>query len=133
MGTQENKAVVNRFQNEVTVDQNADPDLIDELLAPNYVNLAMEGIDRAGFMAMGTAMISVMKDPRMDDVELVAEGDAVFARFNYSFTVPDGSRTTARTMAYYRLADGKIVVNDVMSVPDMMQVLAPWVAPPLGA
>lgn len=41
----------------------------------------------------------------------------MFARFNYSFTLPDGSTTTARTMAYYRLADGKIVVNDVMSVP----------------
>jgi len=66
-----------------------------------------------------------MKDVRIDDLELVAEGDAVFARFNYSFTLPDGGTTTARTMAYYRLADGKIVVNDVMSVPDMLQVLGP--------
>jgi hypothetical protein len=36
-------------------------------------------------------------------------------------------------MAYYRLADGKIVVNDVMSVPDMLHVLGPLMAPPPGA
>jgi hypothetical protein len=44
MGTQENKAVVSRFMNEVTTGQNTDPELIDELieelLTPNYVNLA---------------------------------------------------------------------------------------------
>jgi len=34
-----------------------------------------------------------------------------------------------RTMAYYRIADGKIAVNDVMSDPDMMQVLGPLLAP----
>ncbi len=50
-------------------------------------------------------MTSVMKDVRIDDLELVTEGDSVFARFNYSFTLPDGSTTTARTMAYCRLAD----------------------------
>jgi len=32
-------------------------------------------------------------------------------------------------MAYYRLADGKIVVNDVMFVPDLMQLLGPFLAP----
>jgi len=32
-------------------------------------------------------------------------------------------------MAYYRLADGKIVVNSVMFVPDLMQVLGPFMAP----
>jgi hypothetical protein len=31
-------------------------------------------------------------------------------------------------MAYYRLADGKIVVNGVMFVPDLMQVLGPFMA-----
>jgi hypothetical protein len=36
-------------------------------------------------------------------------------------------------MAHYRLADDKIVVNDVMSVPDMFQVLGPHMAPPSGA
>jgi ketosteroid isomerase-like protein len=133
MGIEENKAVVRRFGDELTTGRNTDPDLIDELLAPNYVNLAMGDADISAFKAMIPAMTSIMKDVRIDDLELVAEGDSVFARFNYSFTLPDGSRTTARTMAYYRLADGKIVVNDVMSVPDMLQVLGPLMAPPPGA
>ena len=36
-------------------------------------------------------------------------------------------------MAYYRLVGGKIVVNDVMSVPDHFQVLVALMAPASGA
>jgi hypothetical protein len=36
-------------------------------------------------------------------------------------------------MAYYRLADGKIVVNDVMFAPDLFQVLGALMTPPPGA
>jgi ketosteroid isomerase-like protein len=133
MGAQENKAVVSRFMNEVTTGRNIDPDLIDELLAPNYVNLAMPDADLAAFKAMLPAMFSVMKEARIDDLELVAEGDAVLARFNHSVTLPDGSTMTARALAYYRLADGKIVVNDVMFVPDLLQIIAAQMAPPPGA
>jgi hypothetical protein len=57
--------------NEVTTGCKTDPDLIDELLAPNYVNLARGDADLAGFKAMGITMISMMKDVRIDDVELV--------------------------------------------------------------
>ena len=32
-------------------------------------------------------------------------------------------------MAYYRLADGRITVNDLMFVPDLMQALGPFMAP----
>jgi hypothetical protein len=32
-------------------------------------------------------------------------------------------------MAYYRFADGRIAVNDVMSDPDIMQALGPLLAP----
>ena len=41
MGTEENKAVVRRFMNEVLAGGNLD--VVDEVLAPNYVNLAMGG------------------------------------------------------------------------------------------
>ena len=72
--------------------------------------------------------------PRPDEFSrLVAEGDAVFARFNYTITLPDGSTTTARALAYCRLADGRIAVNDVMFDPDPMKVLGPLMAPPPGA
>ena len=52
------------------------------------------------------------------------------ARFNYRVTLPDRSMTTARGLAFFRLADCKIVVNDVMTVPDLMPVLAPLLEPP---
>jgi hypothetical protein len=72
----------------------------------------------------------VLKGQRFEDEELVAEGDVVTARFNYVLTLPDGSTTTARALAYYRLANGRIVVNDVMFDPDLMQVLGPLLASP---
>ena len=99
MGTDENKAVVSRFMNEVTTGSNLDPDLVDELCALNYVNVAMGDADLDTFKAMGTAMLALLKDVQIDDLELVAEGDAVCARFNYMCTLPDGSTTTSRALA----------------------------------
>jgi ketosteroid isomerase-like protein len=133
MGTEENKAVVRRFMHEVLADGNLD--VADEVLAPDYLNLAMGGSDLAGVKAMTAATNAALDNAalegqRFEDEELVAEGDAVFARFNYILTLPDGSTTTARTLAYYRLADGKIVLNDVMFDPDLMQVLGQLLAPP---
>jgi hypothetical protein len=52
MGTEENKAVVRRFMNEVIA--GGDIDVVDGMLAPNYTNLAMGGVDLAGIKAMVT-------------------------------------------------------------------------------
>ncbi len=130
MGAQENKAVVRRSMDEVIAGGNLD--VADEVLAPNYVNVAMGGADLAGLKAMVAAMSAALGEQRFDDEELVADGDAVFARFNYTVTLPDGSTATARALAYYRLADGRIVVNDVMFDPDLMPVLGPLRAQPPG-
>ncbi len=124
MGTEENKAVVRRFMNEVLVGGNLDA--VDDVLASNYVNLALGGADIAGVKAMLAATSAI--NQRVDDEELVAEGDAVVARFNHTVTLPDGSSRTSRALAYYRLADGKIVMNGVMFDPDLMQVLRPLMA-----
>ena len=109
MGTEKSKAVVRRFMTEVVAGGNLD--VADEVLAPNYVNLALGGADLAGIKAMFNATNALLKEQRVDDEELVAEGDAVFARFNYTITLPDGSATTSRAPAYYRLADGRIVLK----------------------
>jgi hypothetical protein len=53
MSTEQNKAVVRRFITEVLV--GGQVDLVDDLLATNYVNRAMGGLDRAGFKAFLTA------------------------------------------------------------------------------
>ncbi|HEX2783908.1 MAG TPA: nuclear transport factor 2 family protein [Ilumatobacteraceae bacterium] len=131
MGTEENKAVVRRFMTEVLAGGNLD--VVDEVVAPNYVNVAMGGADIAGLKAMVAAMRVVVKEQRLEDEELMAEGDAVFARFSYVLNLFDGTTTTVRAMAYYRLANGRIVVNDVMFDPDLMQGLGPLMAPPSGA
>jgi hypothetical protein len=66
---------------------------------------------------------SRVKEQRFDDEELVGKENVVFARFHYVLTLPDGSTTTARALACYRLSGGKIVVSDVMFDPDLMKVL----------
>ena len=103
--------------------------VVDEVLAPNDVTIAMGGADIAGVKSMLAVTASVIEEVRIDDVELVAEGDAVFARFNYGMTLPDGSTTTSRALAYYHLADGKIEVNDVMFDPDIMGIVGPLMEP----
>ncbi len=118
MATDENKAIVRRYVNEVLVGGNVD--LVDELLAPDYVNRAMGGMGRAAFKAWLSAN-SAGAGGRMDILDLVAEGDAVVARFTYAITLPSGEQITARGMTYYGLADGRIVEDDPITSPDLMQ------------
>jgi hypothetical protein len=98
--------------------------------APDYVNVAMGDADRDGAKAMVTATRRVMKEQRYEDVELVGEGDVFSPGSNGHSPSPTGSRQRSTTLAYYRLAEGKIVLNDVMFDPDLMQVLGPLLAPP---
>ena len=100
--------------------------MFDELLAPSYQG------DRAGQKAFASAVPAAVGEQIFDIVDLVAEGDAVVARFNYRLTLLDGSMAKARGFVHCRLADGKIVAQDVMTNPDMMPVLAPLLAPPTG-
>lgn len=128
VGTEENKAVVRRFIEDVVTGR--DVDVADDVLAPGYVNVAMEGIDITGLKAMTTGLRAAVGEVRIGDLELVAEGDAVFARFDYGLTLPDGGDRTSRVLAYYHLTGGRIDVNDVMMVPELHDVLGPLMAPP---
>lgn len=82
MGTEENKAVVRRFLEDVA--SGRDVSVAEEVCAPNYVNLAFPGVDIAGLKAMTTAIHAAVGEARSGPLELVAEGDAVFAQFDYS-------------------------------------------------
>ena len=127
MPTEQNKAVVRRFITEVLV--GGDVDQIDALLAADYVNLGMGGMDRAGFKAW-LSVASAGPGGGMEIEDLVAEGDAVVARFSYAITLPAGERITARGLTYYRLADGRIVEDEAITTPDLMQVFAAQMPPP---
>jgi predicted ester cyclase len=120
MSTDQNKVVVQRFITEVLAGGNLEA--IDELLAPNYTNPTM-GTDRSAFKAMLTGMVAAIPERRFDLLDLVAEGDAVVARFSYEMTGTGGKKISARGLTYYRLADGKIVEDEPMSNPDMVQAI----------
>jgi hypothetical protein len=121
VGTEENKAVVRRFIEDVV--SGRDVEVADEVLAPGYVNVALEGLDIAGLKAMTSGLKAVVGEVRISDLELAAEGDAVFARFDYGLTLPDRGDRTSRVLAYYHLTDGRIGLNDVMMVPDLHDIL----------
>lgn len=128
MSTEQNKAIVRRFMTEVLATGNTD--LVDELLAPDYMNRTYN-TDRAGFKPLLGGMRSAIPDLHFEIQELVAEGDAVVARFTTGGTntgslmgmPPTGKSFSARGLTYYRLANGKIVEDDPITTPDLMQVL----------
>jgi predicted ester cyclase len=128
MSTEQNKAVVRRFMMEVLSGRSLD--LADEMLAPNYMN-RWTGADLAAFKGMLTGMKSALTDLRFETDDLVAEGDAVVARWKMEAThtgslmgeSPTGKKISARGLTYYRLANGKIVEDDPISTPDLMQAL----------
>ena len=118
---EQNKAVVRRFMTEVL--QGGNIDLIDEILAPDYVNTTMGNADRTAFKGM----IGALRSAGMNFTirELVAEGDAVVARFTVAVSVA-GEKKTAMGLTYYGLVNGKIAVDEPLSSPDLGQLLAPF-------
>jgi ketosteroid isomerase-like protein len=125
MSTEQNKAVVRRFITEALEGGNLA--VLDEVLAPNYVNPAMGGADLAGFKAILTGMAAAVS-LRFTIQELVADGDSVVARFSLEATRSSGEKLPAQGLTYYRLANGKIVEDDPFSRPDLAQLLG--MAPP---
>jgi predicted ester cyclase len=120
MSTDQNKAVVRRFITEVLSGGNLDQ--VDELLGPNYMNRGMS-TDLAGFKAALPGLAAALPDRRFDIEDLVAEGDAVVARWASEMTDTTGKKLSLRGLTYYRLADGRIVEDDWISTPDLMQEL----------
>jgi predicted SnoaL-like aldol condensation-catalyzing enzyme len=126
MSVDKNKAVVREFVSKVLVSR--DLSMIDKLLAPNYVN-HLGNVDLAGFKAMLSAMKSAIPTQEIEIEDIVGEGDSVVIRGKFHFTLADGKKTNGRIITYYRLANGKIVEDDPISIPDLGQILS-IIAPP---
>lgn len=128
MSTEQNKAVVRRFINEVLSGRNLG--LADEMLASDYVN-RLTGADQAAFKGFLTGMSTALSDVQFDIDDLVAEGDTVVARWRMEAThtgslmgeAPTGKRVSSRGLTYYSLVNGRIVEDDPMSSPDLLQAL----------
>jgi ketosteroid isomerase-like protein len=127
MSTADNKAVVRRWMTEVL--EAGDLDAMDEVLSPDYVNPAMGGADRAAMRGL-LAQLRAAGTWRFTGIELLAEGDAVVARFTLEVTQTDGEQVSAQGLTYYRMADGMIVEDDPFARPDLAQLLG--LAPPPG-
>ncbi len=130
MSTDENKAVVREFVKEILMGRNIDR--LDKLAAPNYVNRGMGNIDLAGFKALISNMKSAKLVLDIEIEDLIAENDSVVFRGQLNVTLPNGNKATARAITYYRLANGKIVEDDPMSVPDLTQLLGNMMPPRSG-
>jgi predicted SnoaL-like aldol condensation-catalyzing enzyme len=120
MSTEQNKAVVRRFIEEVLTKQNAA--VVDELFAPDYVNHMMPG-GREGFKQFFPMLRSAFPDLKMEsNIErLMAEGDYVMVRVTMRITNA-GKEAAGSGLGEYRLANGKIVEDwPVSGAMDLMQ------------
>jgi predicted ester cyclase len=98
-------------------------DLIDELVAPNYVNPSMGVTNRTGFKGVVSGLKASAPARDFEIADLVAEGDSVAFRGNMNFTLASGKKVSARVITYYRLANGKIVEDEPISTPPLPEVL----------
>lgn len=128
MSTDQNKAVVRRFMTEVLEAGNLD--VIDEVLATDYVNPSMGGIDRAAFKGMLAGLVAALPQRRFEIEDLVAEGDSVVARFTMKMTTGAGQTLSARGLTYYRVRNGQITEDEPISSPELTQLLAPYMPAP---
>src|SRR5262249_31409155 len=101
---------------------------IDDLLAPGYVNRAFDA-DLPKFKELLAGLAAALPERRFDVEEMIAEADAVVSRFTFEARDAAGNTTSVRGLTYYRLADGKIVEDDPITPPDLMQALGPMIAP----
>jgi predicted SnoaL-like aldol condensation-catalyzing enzyme len=121
-----NKDVVRGFITEVLI--GGQFDRIDEFLAPSYVNRAF-GVDLAGFKGMLPGLAAVLPERQFDIEELIAEGNAVVARYTSVLRDRNGRTISVRGLTYYRLTDGKIVEDDPVTTPELTAELGPLLAP----
>jgi predicted SnoaL-like aldol condensation-catalyzing enzyme len=126
MAVDQNKDVVRRFIKEVL--SGGQLDRVDELLAPSYVNRAF-GVDLPAFKGMLPGLAAVLPERQFDIEELIAEGNAVVARYTSELRDRNGRTISIRGLTYYRLADGKIVEDDPITTPELTRELAPLLAP----
>jgi predicted SnoaL-like aldol condensation-catalyzing enzyme len=122
----QNKDVVRQFIREVL--SRGELDRVDELCAPTYVNRAF-GADLPAFKQMLAGLTAALPERHVDVEELIAEADAVVARFTLEMRDPGGKTISVRGLTYYRLADGKIIEDDPITTPDLTQELGSLIAP----
>jgi steroid delta-isomerase-like uncharacterized protein len=116
MRTEENKAVVRRYVEEVW--NGHDLDAIDGLVSPKYFNRAPGTAEyrRGGARRAVGWLLSVFPDHRFDVEDVAADGETVALRGTMTGThegellgiAPTGKRVAAQQSHWFRVEDGKI-------------------------
>ena len=133
MSAEENKAMVRRFWG---VWEEGNIDLVDELLAPDYINHTPASPDQPtgpeGVKGVVAMFRSAIPDLRVVVEDMIAEGDKVVVRYTLEGThegelfgvPPTGQRLSIKSIAVERVSDGKIREHwRVTDSLDMMQQL----------
>lgn len=117
MSAEESKAIVRRFWG---VWEEGDIDLVDELLASDYVNHSPatpdQPTDPEGVKAVVGMFRGAMPDLRVIIEDMIAEGDKVVVRYTLEGThegelfgvSPTGRRLSIKSISVERVSDGKI-------------------------
>jgi len=120
MSTEQNKAVVRRFVEQVL--SNMDTAAVDEVFAPDYVNHVFPG-GADGVKQLFSMLRSTYPDLKWNlSIErLMADGDFVMMRATMHIT-NNGKEATGSGLGEYRLANGKIVEDwPVSGAAELMQ------------
>jgi steroid delta-isomerase-like uncharacterized protein len=133
MSAEENKTTMRRY---LDVFEQGNIDLLDELLAPDYVNRTPATPDLPtgpeGVKGVVSMFRSAMPDLRVVVEDMIAEGDKVATRYTLEGThegelfgvPPTGQRLSIKSMTVERVSDGKIREHwRVTDNLDMMQQL----------
>jgi steroid delta-isomerase-like uncharacterized protein len=140
MSAEESKATMHRY---LGVFEQGNIDLLDELLAPDYLNHTPATPDLPtgpeGVKGVVTMFRSAMPDLRVVVEDMIAEGDKVATRYTLEGThegelfgvAPTGQRLSIKSFTAERVSEGKIREHwRVSDNLDMMQQLG--VFPPPG-
>ncbi len=118
MSAEENKAIIRQFAEEGLNKHNFDA--IERLLAPNYTNYfpgAPSPLNTNSFRQATDELFTAFPDLHLELHEMIAEGDAVAARYTMRGTQQgpfQGMPATGKTIsvggtAFYHVKDGKMV------------------------
>lgn len=138
MSEEENRAAVQRLGEEVF--NKGDLDIIDELVAPSYVDhdpAPGQEPDREGMKQFVSTLRTAFPDLQIAPGEMVAEGE--YIAFNYTISgthqgefvgiEPTGKQVSVRAMEMVRIADGQIVerwgITDEMGLLEQLDALPP--------
>jgi len=126
MSLEENKAIVRRL---FEAFNKHDPALLDELMAPDYVDNLRQFRGLESYKQHLTMFYKSFPDTHETIEDIIAEGDKVCIHLKgtathtgeYRGLAPTGKKTTWEAVSIWRIADGKIV--EMCAVADELDFL----------